>query len=450
MNQPDTSTRDSGNSSRDAKAHDAAGDGQTESAAVEAGPPSNAVAADAFVDTIGMNVHLAFTGTCYDTGFATLVTMMTSLGVRHIRDGLIDFPSPATYYDRLNQLGKAGIHATLITSPTQTSALLTDYPSRVPDSIEAYESPNEPDLNEGADWVATTQAFQKTLYETIKGNAATKKYPVLGPSITSEMGDTLVGDLSAYLDYGNMHNYFGGFNPGTHGWGGTDMFGTYGAIAWAKNIMAQVSGTKPLLTTETGWGDGSGANEVPPAIKARYVTRLFLEQYRQGVVKTIEYQFCDNTGDSLDYGIVASDMTAKPAYTALKSLIGALADPGPPFGLTFLDYSLLTKTPDGGPEGDGGVDPNLHSLLFQKRTGAFELVLWVEEQSYDPNSKPPAPISVAPITAQLEVKTPLVSASLGTIADDGALPTAPLSLTAGQATIVVTDHVSVVELVPGK
>jgi hypothetical protein len=430
---------------------DARADVQPEARAPEAGPPSNAVAADDFVDTIGMNVHLSYTGTCYDIGFDTLVTMMATLGVRHIRDGLIDFPSPATYYDRLEQLGMAGVHSTLITSPTQTAALLLDYPSRVPDSLEAYESPNEPDLNEGTDWVTTTQTFQKTLYETIKASASTKMYPVLGPSITSEMGDTEVGDLSSYLDYGNMHNYFASFNPGTPGWGATDTFGTYGSISWSKNIMAQVSGTKPIMTTETGWGDGTGANEVPAAIKARYVTRLFLEQYRQGVVRTIQYQFCDNTGDPLDYGIVASDMTPKPAYTALVSLIGALADPGPAFPLTFLDYSLSSTAPDGGSTGDagdGGVDSNLHSLLFEKRTGAFELVLWLEEQSYDPNSTPPAPIAVPPVTTTLEVGTPLKSATFGTIDDTGNLAPSPLTFTGGKANVSVTDHVSIVEIVP--
>jgi hypothetical protein len=448
--EPDSATHDSGGSLPDSGPTDARPTLDAEGGRAEAGPPSNAIASDAFVDTIGLNVHFSYTGTCYDTGFDTLVTMMASLGVRHIRDGLIDFPSPATYYDRLNQLGKAGTHSTLITSPTQTASLLLDYPSRVPDSIEAYESPNEPDLNEGADWVTTTQSFQKTLYETIKGSAATKKYPVLGPSITSEMGDTLVGDLSAYLDYGNMHNYFASFNPGTPGWGGTDKFGTYGSISWSKNIMAQVSGAKPILTTETGWGDGTGANEVPAAIKARYVTRLFLEQYRQGVVRTIEYQFCDNSGDPTDYGIVASDMTPKPSFTALESLMKRLADPGPAFAMTFLDYSLATPVPDGGAAPDGGVDPNLHSLLFQKRTGAFELVLWLEEESYNPNSMPPVVIDVAPVMASLDVKTSLASATFGTIDDTGNLSPAPLSFTAGKASIALTDRVSIVELVPGK
>jgi hypothetical protein len=430
-----TPVRDGASQERDASAHDA----KSEAVPIEAGRPTNAVASDAFVDTIGLNVHLSYDGTCYDTGFDTLVTMMASLGVRHIRDGLIDFPSPATYYDRLNQLGKAGVHATLITSPTQTASLLLDYPSRVPDAIEAYESPNEPDLNEGADWVATTQAFQKTLYETIKGSAATRNYPVLGPSITSEMGDALVGDLSGYLDYGNMHNYFAGFNPGTPGWGGTDTFGTYGSISWSKNIMAQVSGTKPILTTETGWGDGTGANEIPPAIKARYVTRLFLEQYRQGVVRTIEYQFCDNTGDATDYGIVAGDMTPKPAFTALQSLMNRLTDPGPAFPGSYLDYAMSSLAPE-----------DVHSLLFQKRTGTFELVLWLEEQSYDPNAMPPAPIAVPPVTVDLEVKTPLSSATFGTIDDTGNLTSTPLPIPSGRASIAVTDHVSFVELVPEK
>lgn len=49
------------------------------------------------------------------------------------------------YYDRLNQLGRDGLKATLITSPNESPALLTAYPAQVPDSFEAYETPNEYD-----------------------------------------------------------------------------------------------------------------------------------------------------------------------------------------------------------------------------------------------------------------------------------------------------------------
>jgi len=148
-------------------------------------------------------------------------------------------------------------------------------------------------------------------------------------------------------------------------------------------------------------------------------------------------------------------MTPKPAYTALLRLMNALADPGPAFPLTFLDYSITTGATDGGPAdgggaGDGGIDPSVHSLLLEKRTGRFELVVWLEEESYNPNSMPPAVIAVPPVTVVLDVKTSLSSATFGTIDDTGSLAPSALSLEAGKASLTVTDHVSIVELVPAR
>src|ERR1700736_3740754 len=102
-----------------------------------------AVSADAFVDSVGINVHLHFADTTYGD-FASVENSLKALGVRHIRDGLID-TTWAPYYERLNVLGRLGIKSTLITSPNQGDTTLVGYPRRVPQSLEAYEAPNEYD-----------------------------------------------------------------------------------------------------------------------------------------------------------------------------------------------------------------------------------------------------------------------------------------------------------------
>jgi len=48
-----------------------------------------AVGADAFVDSVGVNVHLHYNDTSYGN-FASVERSLKDLGVRHIRDGLID------------------------------------------------------------------------------------------------------------------------------------------------------------------------------------------------------------------------------------------------------------------------------------------------------------------------------------------------------------------------
>src|SRR5215471_9718631 len=45
--------------------------------------------ADRFADSVGINVHLHHTGTPYDN-FELVRTRLVDLGVRHLRDGLID------------------------------------------------------------------------------------------------------------------------------------------------------------------------------------------------------------------------------------------------------------------------------------------------------------------------------------------------------------------------
>ena len=65
-----------------------------------------AVGADAFVDSVGVNVHLHYTDTSYGN-FAAVEKALKDLGVRHIRDGLTD-TSWTAYYDRLNELRSSG------------------------------------------------------------------------------------------------------------------------------------------------------------------------------------------------------------------------------------------------------------------------------------------------------------------------------------------------------
>ena len=165
---------------------------------VPAGPMETADSADAFVDSTGVNVHLNFTDTPYGN-FNAVETAIKNLGVRHIRDGLVD-TAWTPYYDRLNELGRDGVKATLITSPSQTAALLTAYPSRVADSFEAYEAPNEYDQSGDANWSATMNAFLGTL--SVCGQRESASVLVSDPGA--------VADPSGFLSEGGSFGRVGG------------------------------------------------------------------------------------------------------------------------------------------------------------------------------------------------------------------------------------------------
>jgi len=104
-------------------------------------PIESAVSARTFVESIGVNVHLHATDTAYGN-YPAVKSLLTGANLHHVRDGLIDTTWQA-YYDRLNDLGSAGIHSTLITNVAQSTTLVSAYPSRVQRSLEAIEGPNE-------------------------------------------------------------------------------------------------------------------------------------------------------------------------------------------------------------------------------------------------------------------------------------------------------------------
>ena len=90
----------------------------------------------------------------------------------------------------------------------------SNFPSHVAGSVEAFEGPNE--VNNTAGWAPKLRAFQHLLYTTIKTNAATSHFAVLGPALGLWRGAAdydILGDISADMDFGNVHDYFGGNFP---------------------------------------------------------------------------------------------------------------------------------------------------------------------------------------------------------------------------------------------
>lgn len=397
-----------------------------------------AESSDAFVDTIGINTHFGYNQSTYWTEFTGAAALLTSLGVRHIRDSL-ETPRPDhTVFQRFAQLGAAGVHAIFITGLGDTQNDIAVAPSLVGTSFEGYEAPNEQDDRNTPNWAPQAYAFQQQLYAWVKGNPATAMYPVLGPALVSGASYAELGDVSAYMDYANVHTYTTPYNPGTPGWGEISQYGVYGSLTYAKNLVKVTSENKPVISTETGFGTKPGdPNMVDTRTDLRYIPREFFESFLNGITRTYVYELLDDGGDYAwnNFGIVDTNLTPKPAYTALKSLIGVLTDPGPAFTTGSLTYAL------------GGDMNNVHHLLMQKRNGTYILALWLE--ILDSNPVTGADI-VAPSQAiTLTTAAHFTSATLEALnSQSGALSTSALSWSGTQATVNVTDQVSLVELNP--
>jgi hypothetical protein len=386
-----------------------------------------AVSADAFVDSVGINVHLHFADTTYGD-FASVENSLKALGVRHIRDGLID-TTWAPYYERLNVLGRLGIKSTLITSPNQGDTTLVGYPRRVPQSLEAYEAPNEYDQSHDPDWATTLNAFVARLYRIAKSDPVTANFPIVGPSLTRPESFSKVAVSAPLFDYANMHNYLAGRNPGTSGWGNNG----YGSIDWNLNLIKRTWTAKPVITTENGYRtDVSKAQGIPEEVAGKYVPRLFLEQWMHGIRRTYLYELVDlgNRFHDGSFGLLHSDFSPKPSYRAVQSLLRLLSDPGPPFQASGLDFEL------------SGNLSNVHHLLLEKRNGNFYLAIWIEQPSYDVDAKKELAVPEQKILVQTKQ---VVKMKVHHIEESGSMQSSVLAV--GQ-TVNLSDRLTILEISP--
>ncbi len=391
--------------------------------------------ADAFIDTIGVNTHLNYYNTVYGDFSGVIKPRLRELGLRHIRDGI---NNDDTKMDRLQELYRdLGIRSCLIASPrVQTPAQSKAFIVALgPALVTTVEGENEPNLNLGSDWVARTRTHQRDLYAAFNGDAATRNIPIAGPSVTE--GQDALGSLTDALDYGNIHNYYGGHHPESGGWGGNG----YGSVSWSINYLAKpVSGTKPIVATETGYHDSTTTlhdhRGTDPAVIARYMPRLFLYHFNRGIVRSFPYELIDqwvSPGDPEScFGLLHNDGTPKPSFHAMKNLITLLRDPGASFTPGSLDLAW------------SGATANVHHTLLQKRDGVYYLAVWLGLSGWDADDR--STIAVPAQRVNIAVG--------GTIASvDACLPNngttwSTRTLSGGTVSVNVDDRVLLLRLTP--
>jgi hypothetical protein len=354
---------------------------------------------ESFVDSIGANVHLTY----FDTGYGNfdlIKKRLGDLGLRHLRDGAQFTPDlnyNNIFYGRLKDLAKSGIKFDLIFDPRSsvgqlTSKKLSAIAALAGDSLEAIEGPNEYDNSQDHNWAYTLREYQASLYQTVKSDPDTRNLPVIGPSFVHAQSREAVGDLSPYLDYGNLHSYPGGKAPTSN---------LKDEIVRAR----QVSGSQPLVPTETGYHTAVNSRGGHPGISdqafAKYVSRLYLEYFNQGFTRTYLYEISNEKPDpgridaEHNFGLLTSAGEPNPAYFSLRNLIYVVtenrpvADPGAKFWPDQLRYQL---------EGDTS---EIHHTLLQKRNGSFYLILWHEASSYDIASKADTSVPTRHLLLQL-------------------------------------------------
>ncbi len=395
--------------------------------------PQPAKSADAFVDSIGVNTHLTYGGTPYERFDDLIIPKLQELGIRHIRDGGYNDPN---FFNKIKKLGSIGIKSDIIFSGNSMDEV-SSVVNSMTGGIDAVEGPNESDLDvfnfsyNGQKFPDGTRNYQKDLYNTIKGNSATKNLSVVLPSMGwGEDADKMeyIGNLG---DLCNMHSYPNIGQPPT-----IDLDSYF-----IPHINKMCGNSMTKWATETGYhNELSNDLGVSEEAAGKYIPRLLLESFNRNIARTYLYEFINESsgaGDQGNYGLLHFDGSAKPAYTAIKNMTSLLKEPGAIFTPQSLDYTLSGNT--------DGVD----STLLQKSNGEFYLILWQEAHSWNNDSKKDIAVGDRQIKVNLqtsinhaEVYVPKNSVSPILTSD------APSGGRLSDLTVSVPDHPLIIKLVP--
>jgi hypothetical protein len=391
-----------------------------------------AASADAFVDSIGVNTHFTFTDQVYYTNYPTVKSLLIASGIRHMRDGLF---TPTSFYpQRLNELAAAGVKSILFTSPDDSDADVRSFAASVAGSVEAYEGPNELDNTTGT-FASSLLSYVPHVVQLLHSTPSAAELPFIAPSFASYNSFSVVRGISSYINYGNMHNYYGGYNPGTTGWGDPGIGGNYASMSYAVAHAKLVSGSAPIISTETGYCDGNAPNAspVPQAIAVRYMPRLLLAQFQAGITRTYIFELADEpgTGTFTTCGLLTSGAVAKPQYSAVKNLITMMSDKGSDFTPGSLSYGISGQTAD------------TRQVLLEKRDGTFYLVLWQEVQGSTPGSNTVASITPQNIHIAFNASHTVTRYAL---TDQGSIPAQGVAQTTNALDFPVDDHVTILQI----
>ncbi len=346
-----------------------------------------------FVNSIGVNTHLNYFDRTYGN-FQLVERELKSIGIRHVRDGvhLVNADYNKAVYDRWSQLGSIGIRFDAVLDPRSSLGTLTgdklDQVERLAgDTIESFEGPNELDISNIPNWASVDRDYQRDVYQSVKSITGPKPIEALGPSLAFASKGSFVGNISDRVDYGNLHPYPAGKMPSS-------------VFPEQLLLAKEVSGDKKTFITESGYHNALDDHSDQPAVSetaaAKYIPRLFLENFSQGIRRTYLYEFLDEAPDpgltnfQMHWGLLRSDGSEKPAFTAVKDLIGELSDSAEPAHLKQMTYSL--NAPNG----------QIHHLLLQKSDGQFFLILWQEVSSYDGKKQEDIAVSPQPVTLTLD------------------------------------------------
>ncbi len=390
--------------------------------------------AGAFLNSVGVNTHIVYFDTAYGD-WSRVVDALDQLGVKHLRDGVYANPAPQwhywneAYYAAVELAASHGMRFDFgVGQPGfgagTMSQLLAVVRNRLRGAVDALEDPNEFDRFGGmANWWSPLAAYDRQLYEKVKADRSLRSVPVIGPSFAGFDAPAKLGDQQRWLDIGNIHPYTGGQVPAPPH---TDSELRRGG---------EISARKPIWATEAGFNNALreprstwAQPPVSEAAGAVYTLETLLEHFRSGIARTYLYELIDEVPDPKDanpeehFGLLRSNFSPKPAFTALKNLLELVGQGAPRAGLRPLRLDLTS-------------DSDLRQLVLQKADGRYIVALWRLRSVWSTRARRALLAATRSVTIRLpagssaRIADPMVSAS-----------TAPLRLFHGTGHIAVGGH----------
>jgi len=399
------------------------------------------LSAHAFVDSIGVNAHVAFGWGGYDD-LALVEADLQYLGVTKLRDGLTTNPALQPVLDGLATAGykfdlgvSSSVPAGGSAALSQYLTLLNQFEASHPGSITAVEGLNEANAQafsyNGSSSISAAAQFQKALYAAVHGDAHLAGIPVYDLTLASNVPGTYaqLGNMSGATDYVNAHVYV----P-------TNISPAAGIAAGVAQVEATARG-KPAVITETGYTtDGTtpyvGTDQT---VQAKSILNTLLDAYKAGVSTTYIYELLDENqsssstgGSASNFGLFNAHNTPKIAATAIHNLTTILADDGTGGDqpTAALNYSLANMPGSG------------NSMVLGKSDGAYDLVLWAEPRLWNGSTD-----------TEISNPTETVTVDLGAIHKsvkvyDPMSGTAPIAVYSNveKIQVPITDHPVIIEI----
>jgi hypothetical protein len=369
----------------------------------------------------GVNTHLQEYVQSQYGNQALIASLLGSLNCPNVRESFTDFSNSNesfTIPEMQSLVANQHVRFNYVSDTSETIATLRSAQKTMGSAMKSGEGLNEADNSGSSDWQIEDPLAQETLYTALHGDGVS----IYSPTIVNASDSTMMGDLRPFLNYCAIHDYAGGRNPGTAGFGAYDssLGETYGSEAYTEAYSKNFCGTPTtFVSTETGYADNGSAdgNTLPSDVKAAYTLRTLLFHWLTGVVSTYFYELKDdNSPGFTSFGLADSSGNPKPAFIALENFQALTADPT---GTTFSTTSL--------PIAITGGSSDVQHVLVQRADGSYLLWLWRENEDYNVNTGAYETANQSTETVTLSLATKPSAAETFQFNGDGSVTTATLT-----------------------